>query len=46
MGTCFAVGEAVGIGAALAAKNNCLPEDVPVGEIRKILIRNGAVLSV
>lgn len=46
MGTCFAVGEAVGIGAALAVKKGCYPEAVPVEEIREILLRYGAVLSI
>ena len=46
MGTCFAVGEAVGIGAALSIKHGCRPEQVDVKEIREILLQNGALLSV
>lgn len=45
MGTCFAVGEGVGIGAALAVKENIAPADVDVKKIRQILKKNGAVLE-
>ena len=46
MGTCFAVGEAAGIGAALSVKQGCRPEQVNPAEIREILLRGGAILSV
>lgn len=45
MGTCFAVGEGVGIGAALAVKENIAPADVSVRKIREILRANGAILE-
>src|SRR5699024_7237300 len=45
MPTCMAVGEGVGIGAALAAINNILPEEVDVQLIRKKLREHGAILS-
>ncbi|GIN74147.1 hypothetical protein J14TS2_46220 [Bacillus sp. J14TS2] len=45
MATCMAVGEGTGIGAALAAQQNILPEEVDVQIIRKKLRENGAILS-
>lgn len=45
MATCMAVGEGVGIGAALAAQQNILPEEVDVQVIRKKLREYGAILS-
>lgn len=45
MGTCFAVSEAVGVGAALAAKQGCEPYEVDIKEIRRRLLNNGCVLS-
>lgn len=45
MGTCLAVGEGVGIGAALAAKENIAPSEVDVARIREILKANGAILD-
>lgn len=45
MPTCMAVGEGTGIGAALAAKQNILPEEVDVQVIRKKLREYGAILS-
>ncbi|CAG7638416.1 hypothetical protein PAESOLCIP111_03938 [Paenibacillus solanacearum] len=45
MPTCMAVGEGVGIGAALAAKQNIAPENVDVQEIRQRLRQHGAILS-
>jgi len=45
MPTCMAVGEGVGIGAAIAAKNNITPENVDVKEIRQKLRDHGAILS-
>lgn len=46
MGTCFALGEAVGVGAALAVKQNVAPKDVCVAEVRKQILANGGILSV
>lgn len=45
MPTCMAVGEGTGIGAALAAQQNILPEEVDVQVIRKKLREYGAILS-
>ncbi len=45
MSTCMAVGEAAGIGAALAIKKNIDPADVDHNEVRKILLANKAILS-
>lgn len=44
MPTCMAVGEAAGVGAALAVKNNILPSEVNVSEVREILLKNRAIL--
>lgn len=46
MPTCMAVGEGVGVGAALAVKKGISPSDVCTDEIRKILLENGAILSI
>ena len=46
MATCMAFGEAAGIGAALAVTGNIEPSEVDVQEIRKILLKNGAILSI
>jgi hypothetical protein len=45
MPTCMAVGEGVGIGAALAAQQKIAPEEVDVQLIRRKLRTYGAVLS-
>jgi hypothetical protein len=45
MPTCMAVGEGVGIGAALAAQQNIAPEQVDVQTIRHKLREHGAILS-
>ncbi|MNH44241.1 FAD dependent oxidoreductase [compost metagenome] len=45
MPTCMAVGEGVGIGAAIAAQQNILPEEVDVQMIRQKLIQHGAIIS-
>ena len=45
MTLCVAVGEAAGIGAALAVKQNISPKDVNVAELREILLKNGAILK-
>jgi hypothetical protein len=46
MATCMAVGEAAGVGAALAIRDNILPSEVSPAEIRSILRDNGAILEV
>lgn len=46
MGTCFAIGEGVGIGAGLAIKKGIDPAQVDTKEIREILRANGAILEV
>lgn len=46
MGTCLAVGEGVGIGAALAVREDIEPAAVDAQKIRAILKANGAILSV
>ncbi len=43
MPTCMAIGEAAGVGAALAVKHNILPAQVDVNEVRSIL-RNANVI--
>jgi len=45
MPTCMAVGEGVGIGAALAAKQGVLPDEVDVQLIRQKLREHGAIIS-
>lgn len=45
MGTCFAVSEASGIGAAMAAKQGIAPKDVSVADLRKVLLEHGAILN-
>ena len=45
MGTCLPVGEAAGVGAALAAGAGCCPADVDAAAIRAQLAKNGAILS-
>ena len=45
MPICMAIGEAAGIGAALAVKQNISPRDVNVAEVRKILLDTNAILS-
>lgn len=46
MPTLMAVGEGVGVGAALAVKNKISPANVDTNEIRDILKDNGAILSI
>lgn len=43
--TVGAIGHAVGIAAALAAKNDCSVHDVEIGELQKILLEQGAYLE-
>ena len=45
MPPCIAMGEAVGITAALAAANNMPAGEVPFQDVQKILIKNGAFLD-
>lgn len=46
MPTCMAVGQGAGVGAALAVKQGISPADVNTDEIRSILLKEGAILSV
>ncbi|HHV60702.1 MAG TPA: FAD-dependent oxidoreductase [Clostridiaceae bacterium] len=46
MPTCMAIGEAAGVGAALAVKYNILPSEVNCQEVRKIIKDNGGILKV
>lgn len=45
MPICMAIGEAAGIGAALAVKQSISPRDVNVAEVRQILLDTNAILS-
>lgn len=45
MATCLAGGEAAGVGAALAIKEQCSPGDVDTVAVRRILVKNGGILS-
>ena len=45
MPLCVAVGEAAGVGAALAVKQKISPRNVNVSEVREILLKNGAILK-
>ncbi len=45
MPICMAIGEAAGIGAALAVKQSISPRDVDVAEVRQILLNTNAILS-
>lgn len=45
MATCLALGEAAGVGAALAIKDQCTPGEVDVAAVRQILAGNGGILS-
>ena len=45
MSVCMAMGQAAGVGAALAAEQGIAPRDVDVQEIRRILREQGAILS-
>lgn len=44
MSICKAMGEAVGIAAALIAKNKTVPRAVPTADIQRILLDRGVVL--
>ena len=45
MTLCVAIGEAAGIAAALAAKQNISPRDVNVAKLRELLLKHGAILK-
>ena len=45
MPICMAIGEGAGVGAALAVKQGCSPNDVDVKELRRILRESGAILE-
>jgi hypothetical protein len=44
--SCMAMGQAAGAAAALAAKNNTTPLNIPITEIHKILCKHGAIVPV
>ncbi|MBQ1208185.1 MAG: FAD-dependent oxidoreductase [Lachnospiraceae bacterium] len=46
MPICMAIGEAAGVGAALAIKQGISPREVDVTQVRKTLLDAGAILSV
>jgi hypothetical protein len=45
MPNCFAMGQAAGTAAALAAKRSLMSRDVPVDELQSMLVRQGAWLG-
>ena len=45
MPTCMAIGDAAGVGAALAVKHNILPGDVDVNEARAVLRKANVILE-
>lgn len=45
MPTCMAIGDAAGVGAALAVKHGILPGDVDVNEVRAILRKASVILE-
>ncbi len=45
MGTCMAIGQAAGTAAAMCAKNETAMIDLPVSDLRKKLLEQGAVIS-
>jgi hypothetical protein len=42
---CFVTGHAAGIAAAVAVQNKCLPRDVEVAQVQKILRQQEAYLG-
>ncbi|MDR3191600.1 MAG: FAD-dependent oxidoreductase [Treponema sp.] len=46
MTLCMAVGEGAGTGAALAVKDNISPAVIDIRNLRRILLRRGAILEV
>lgn len=45
MPQCMNMGEAAGIGAALALEQDCTPAKVSTAEVRRLLLANGAILG-
>ena len=45
MPTCMAIGEAAGVGAALAVRAGVAPAAVPPGKVRAVLLAHGAILA-
>jgi hypothetical protein len=45
MPPCVAMGQAAGVAASIAAKENVAASDVPYGKVQKILLENGAFLG-
>lgn len=45
MGTCMAMGQAVGTAASICAAGNLLPRDVDIDNLRSILMEQGAILN-
>lgn len=46
MPICMVIGEAAGVGAALAVKQGISPRNVDVAQVRQILLDSGAILSI
>lgn len=46
MSTCMAMGQAAGIAATLCIQNECDPDTVPLEQLRSLLLKNGAVLTI
>lgn len=44
MVNCMQLGQAAGVGAALAAREGCSPRDVPIGRIQDVLVSAGVPL--
>lgn len=42
--SCMQMGEAAGVAAAMAARENCSPDEIDVQKMRKILIDGGAIV--
>jgi len=45
MATCMAIGEAAGVAASIAVKDNCLLKDIEVKKMQQILQEAGAIVS-
>ena len=45
MGTCMAMGQAVGTAAAFCVKDNCCPRELDVAQLRETLRQQGAILD-
>lgn len=46
MGTCMALGQAAGIAASICVQTKCEAGQVPVEMLRRLLIENGAILTI